>query len=82
LDKNNWERIVTAHQGSDDVTVHLKMQTDEAVEGIAVTVIDGNKRVVLVNVVGNIRPENIALIGERFDIEPLRKIGHPFKKRS
>ena len=81
LDRNAWERIVTAHQGSDDVTVHLKMQTDEAVEGVAVTVIDGNKRIVLVNVVGDIRPENIALIGERFNIEPLRKIGQPFKKR-
>jgi hypothetical protein len=39
-----------------------------------VTVIDGKKEAVLVNVVGNIQPEKLATLGERFDIEPLRKL--------
>ena len=41
------------------------------------TVMDGTKQAVFVNVVGNIKPEQLALIGDRLNIEPLKKLGHP-----
>jgi hypothetical protein len=40
-------------------------------------VIEGNQ-VVLVNVVGNIQPEKLAVVGERFNLDPLKHIpGRP-----
>jgi hypothetical protein len=75
LDTKGWERIVTAVQKDNDVGVFMRTRGAEAVEGIVVTVLEGNKHAVLVNVVGDIRPEKLAMIGERFDIEPLKKLG-------
>jgi hypothetical protein len=80
LDRKGWERIVTAQKQDEDVGVYLKTRGDEAVEGIVITVIAGGKEAVLVNIVGDLKPEKIALIGERLNIEPLKKIGDTLKK--
>lgn len=82
LDTQGWERIVTAQQKKEDVSVYLKLRGPEAVEGLVVTVLDGRKQAVLVNIVGDIRPEKIALLGEHFNIDPLKKIGHGLDKKS
>src|SRR5205814_5022823 len=75
LNAKGWERVVVAQQRDEDVGVYLKTRGAEAVEGLVVTVLDGKREVVLINIVGDIRPEKIALIGERFNIEPLKKVG-------
>jgi len=75
-----WERIVTVQEKKQDVGVYLKHRGEEAVEGIVVTVIDGGKEAVLVNIVGDIRPEKIAVLGERLNIEPLKKLGEATRK--
>ncbi|MDX1953644.1 MAG: DUF4252 domain-containing protein [Verrucomicrobiota bacterium] len=74
LSKDGWERIVTARKENQDVGVFLKMRSSEAVEGIVVTVLNGESEAVLVNVVGDIRPEKLAIVGERFNIEPLKEM--------
>ena len=57
------------------------MHDATTVEGICVTVVDKNQ-VVLVNVVGNIQPDKLAVVGERFDVEPLKHIpARPAKKK-
>ena len=81
LDAKHWERIVTAQQAKEDVAVFLKTRGDESVEGLAVTVIGANHQAVLVNIVGDIRPEKVAMIGERFNIEPLKKVGQTLEKK-
>jgi len=81
LDAQKWERIVTAQKENEDVGIYLKMRGEEAVEGLVVTVLSGNKEAVLVNIVGNIQPDKIALIGERFNIEPLKEIGGSMPKK-
>ena len=81
LDDQKWERIVTAQQKDEDVGVYLKMRGEEAVEGLVVTVLSGNKEAVLVNIVGNIQPDKIAMVGERFNIEPLKEIGEKMPKK-
>ncbi len=75
LDRGGWERIVTAQDSGQAVNVFLKTREQEAVEGIVVTVIQGGKEAVLINVVGDIRPEQISVLGDRFNIEPLKKVG-------
>jgi len=81
LDGHGWERIVTAQKKDEDVAVFLKMRGEEAVEGLVVTVIEGNREAVLINIVGDIKPEKIALIAERLNIEPLKKIGPILEKK-
>lgn len=80
LEAQGWERIVTAQQKEDDVSVYVKTRKDEAVEGVVVTVLDGGGEAVFVNVVGDIKPEKLALLGERFDVEPLKKARIAAKK--
>jgi hypothetical protein len=81
LDKSGWERVVTAIEKNQDVGVFLKTKDATTVEGVCVTVVEKDQ-VVLVNVVGNIQPEKLAIVGERFDVEPLKHIpARPAKKR-
>ena len=73
LNREGWEPIVTVKDKTDDVAVYLKTRGEEAVEGIVVTVLEGKRQAVLINIVGNIDPEKIAVIGEKLNIPPLRK---------
>ncbi len=81
LEARKWDRVVTAQQHDQDVRVYIKTRGAEAVEGLVVTVVDGNHQAVLVNVLGDIRPEKLALIGERFNIEPLKKLGQSLESK-
>jgi hypothetical protein len=74
LEGQGWTRVVTVQEGGkdQDVGVYVKMNTDDTIDGVVVTVIDaGEKQAVLVNVVGNIKPEQIAALGRQLHIDPL-----------
>jgi hypothetical protein len=73
LDSEGWDPIVTVKEKLQDVAIYLKTRGEEAVEGIVVTVLDGKKQAVLINVVGNIKPEKLSMIGEKLHIPPLQK---------
>jgi hypothetical protein len=80
LDDSGWERVVSVMNGKDDVGVYMKTRGTEAVEGVVVTVLEGKGHAVFVNVVGDIRPEKLTMLGERFNIEPLKHLpGKPAK---
>lgn len=82
LDKIGWERIVTAIEKDQDVGIFLKMKDAKSVDGVCVTVVDKNQ-VVLVNVVGNLQPEKLSMVGERFNIEPLMHLPmRPVKEKA
>jgi hypothetical protein len=76
LDLKGWERVVKVQEQKQDVGVYLKTEKKDTVQGLVVVVKDGDKQAVFVNIVGNIRPEQISMLGERFDIDPLKEIGH------
>jgi hypothetical protein len=80
LDSQGWERNVNV-QGKDgeDVGVYTHTRGGEALAGVAVTVIDA-ENIVLVNVVGDIKPGQIAELGEKLNIKPLKDIGGAIKK--
>jgi hypothetical protein len=82
LDKQGWERIVTVQeQNGEDVGIYIKARADEALEGIVITILDGGKKeAVFVNIVGDIKPEQIVALGEALNIDPLKKIGGSLKK--
>ena len=74
LDAKGWQRVVAVQQKHEDIGVYMKTQGEESVQGLVVTILDGHRQAVLINIVGDIRPEKVALIGERFNIEPLKKL--------
>ena len=73
---------VREQPNGDDVQIYAKMRGEEAIEGLVVTVIEGNHEVVLVNIVGDIKPEQIATLAERFNIDPLKKVDFAGAKHS
>lgn len=80
LDNDGWEPIVTVKEKAEDVAIYLKTRGEEAVEGIVVTVLDSKRQAVLINIVGNIQPEKIAMIGDKLNIPPLKKATAALKK--
>ncbi len=80
LESHGWERNVNVQgNGGEDVGVYTQTGGGETLAGVAITVVD-SKHVVLVNVVGDIRPEQIAALGESLNINPLKEIGAATKK--
>jgi hypothetical protein len=75
LARDGWEQIVVARgKKQEDVAIFMKQRDGEVIEGIVVTVIDERKKeAVFVNVVGHIKAEKLAVIGEHLDIPQLRK---------
>lgn len=73
LDARGWSPVVTVREEKgENVNVHLKTGPNDVIQGLVVTVIDGGNEAVFVNIVGEIDPDQIAEIANRFDIEPLR----------
>ena len=81
LDGKGWERIVKVQEKDQDVGVYLKSQNKDTVQGLVVVVVDGGKQAVFVNVVGDIKPEQLSMLGETLHIDPLKKIGHRVEKK-
>jgi len=75
-----WERIVTAQQKDQNVSVYLKMAEAGAVQGLVAVVLDGKAHAVFANVVGDIRPEQLAMLGDKFHIDPLKQISNAAHK--
>jgi len=74
LDGAGWTRVVTVQDGNDDVAVFIKQAAGDALHGVVVTVLSSDNEAVLVNVVGDIDLDQIAELGERLNIEPLREL--------
>ncbi|HUD47143.1 MAG TPA: DUF4252 domain-containing protein [Candidatus Baltobacteraceae bacterium] len=74
LSAGGWVRVVTVQEKDQDVSVYLKLDDKGAVQGLTAVVIDGKDDAVFANVVGNIKPEQLAMIGEKFNIKPLEKL--------
>ncbi len=81
LDASGWERVVSVAETNQEVAVHLRTQGSEAVQGLVVTVLEGNHQAVVVHISGDIRPEKLATLGEKFGIEPLKHLPMPAKKQ-
>jgi hypothetical protein len=81
LSGNGWERVVTVQEKDQDVSVYLKLDDKGAVQGLTAVVIDGNDQAVFANVVGEIKPEQLAMLGDKFHIKPLKDLGIATEKR-
>ena len=76
LDAQGWEHnVVVMDKRGQDVGIYTKTRGSEALAGLVITMIDPKDSVVLINIVGDIRPEQVAALGEKLDIQPLKDIG-------
>ena len=80
LGPQGWEQnVMVQDKDGQDVGIYTKTRGGEALEGLVITVIEPKGQVVLINLVGDIRPEQVALLGEKLDIKPLKDIGAVLK---
>jgi len=79
LESRGWERNVNVQsKEGEDVGIYTQTNGGQSLSGVAVTVIEP-QNVVLVNVVGDIRPEQISALGESLHIKPLKELGDAVK---
>jgi hypothetical protein len=74
LTGGGWKQIVTVQQKGQDVSIFLKTSGQGAIQGLVAVVLDGNEHAVFANIVGEIKPEQLAMIGDKFGIDPLKKL--------
>jgi hypothetical protein len=80
LEDRGWERNLNVQgKAGEDVGVYTQTRGGESLAGVAVTVIEP-RNLVLVNVVGDIRPEQITALGESLNIKPLKELGDAVKQ--
>jgi hypothetical protein len=74
LDSKGWSRIVSVKEKKEDVAIFLKTRKDEAVEGLCLTVLSENKEAVLINIVGEIRPDQVSKVATKLGLDPLKEL--------
>ena len=80
LDAQGWEHNVAVQEkDGQDVGIYTKTRGGEALAGLAITVIEPKEEVVLINIVGDIRPEQVAALGEKLNLKPLKDVGAALK---
>jgi len=62
-----WESVVTVNSADEQVRVFMKLN-DNSVEGITVMALEEDEAV-FVNVIGNIRPEELQRVMDNFDVD-------------
>lgn len=75
LESAGWAPTVKVRdpKKGEDVAVYIKSGAADTIEGIVVTVIESGKQAVFVNVVGNLRPEQLGELGKRLDLPVLKR---------
>lgn len=81
LDGKGWERIVRVREDDENVDVYLlPSESYESILGIVVMVAETDEAV-FVNIVGEINPDDVARLGDHFDIDELHDVKVEKKKR-
>ncbi len=66
LESDGWETIVRVREDDESVDMYLRTVND-AIAGMVVMVIDDDEDAVFVNIIGEIDPEQIGRLGQKFN---------------
>ena len=67
LNQKGWESVVTVNSDDEQVRIFMKIN-GEVIEGITVMALEQDEAV-FVNVIGNLRPDELAQVMDNFDME-------------
>jgi hypothetical protein len=81
LESDGWATVVTVSEGDngDDVSVLARMDED-AITGLVITVIDSDDEIVILDISGQVRTEQITELVERLNIEGLEGLSEILEK--
>ena len=69
LDAAGWQPIVKVQEKKDDVGIYLKTRGKDAIYGVVVTVLEGRKQAVFINVAGDIKMDKLRLVLEELGFD-------------
>jgi hypothetical protein len=82
LDTLGWQQVVSVQEKKEDVGIFLKTRGRDAIEGLVITVLDGRKEAVFVNIAGNIRIDKLSALGEKFNVGALKQAAEALMKQA
>ena len=82
LDAGGWQPVVKVQEKKEDVGIYLKTRGKEAIEGVVITVLEGHKQAVFINVAGNIQMDKLAALGDKLNIKELKKVAGEIMKQA
>ena len=82
LDAGGWQPIVKVQEKKDDVGIYIKTRGKDSIEGVVVTVLDGRKEAVFINIAGDIKMDKLAALGDKLNIGALKKAAEAFMKQA
>jgi len=80
LDKLGWQQLVSVQEKKEDVGIYLKSRGRDAVEGLVITVLDGGKEAVFINVAGDLKVEKLAGLADKLNLDALKKVAGILKQ--
>jgi len=81
LEGSGWARVVSVQENGDDVAIHAKTRGEDSVEGLCISILGADKQAVFVNLVGDLRPEQLAKLGGRLDLPGIQKAADALEKK-
>ena len=82
LDAGGWQPIVKVQEKKDDVGIYIKTRGKDSIEGVVVTVLDGRKEAVFINIAGDIKMDKLAALGDKLNIGALKKAAEALMKQA
>lgn len=82
LDAGGWQTIVSVQEKKENVGIYLKTRGKDAIEGVVVTVLEGRKQAVFINVAGDIKMDKFAALGDKLNIGALKKAAEALMKQA
>ena len=82
LDAGGWQPIVKVQEKKDDVGIYIKTRGKDSIEGVVITVLDGRKEAVFINVAGDIKMDKLAALGDKLNIGALKKAAEALMKQA
>lgn len=82
LDAGGWQPVVKVQEKKEDVGIYLKTRGKEAIEGVVITVLEGRKQAVFINVAGDLRMDKLSALGDKLNIKELKKVAGEIMKQT
>ena len=82
LETGGWQKIVSVQEKKEDVGIFLKSRGQEAIEGVVITVLDGRKEAVFINIVGDIKMDKLGALADKMNLGVLKKAAAELMKQA